>query len=317
MQKKDKILAWVSPSSTSLYDTCGWKYKCNKILKNVENDFGISAILGTTTHNLAQFQIMEGYLKNGCTEEITVDEFKAEFDKQLPIYFYKKYDSSIFNEVSKSKIVEIEKRYDENIEEDELSLREEFEKWCSEIVQTSSFKKDVEKMFEAWTNCANNMVVKIEEIFVDKGVVDAQVEVKKFDKYDDEIGIIYITDVRGYTLDGKLIVLELKTSSKTVKSLQATNIEQVLFYKRFLKKEGFEDFEYYMIYSCALKTKQECHVINVSNFEDEDYNESFVSKIEMLKFAIKNDIFPKKFSMSCSFCNVKNCVGCAEKSEED
>ncbi|MGL4209909.1 MAG: PD-(D/E)XK nuclease family protein [Cetobacterium somerae] len=312
----EKKTIWISPSSNNMLDTCPYKFKANKIEKSAKYDAGLKAMLGTTVHNLTQGKVMIEYLNEGCMTHVTPEEFEEEFMRVLPVYFYKQYDSAIFNTIAMHDIIRIEDQHDSGLEEGEQTLREKYYVWRDEILSESTFKSDTTKMFLSWTNTTNNMIDAVGAILVDNNVVEVQSELKRFIKLDDTFGVMYITDLRAYTADNELIIIELKTSSKTVKDLQVTNMEQILFYKKFIREElEVEQIKYFIIYSCCLKTKQECYTIDVTEFEHEDYNKVFDDKFKLLKYSYENDLFPTKFSQSCSYCNVKHCVACKDGDE--
>lgn len=317
----------LSVSGMNLFDTCPNKYKENRITKTAEViDYGISAILGTVAHNLTQKAIGEQYLQNGAVEHITEEEFKEEFVRILPVKFYGMYGSNIYGDITGEQITHIENEYDANLEDTDKTLRELFFEWRDRVVTSSTFKGDTDKMFTAWTKTTNNMIDGIVNICIENGVVEIEIEKRTYSKANGvrdtsklKLGFVYVTDLILHTVDNKIVVIELKTSSKTVKTVQPTNVEQILFYKYNLRKEYGKNkkIKYFIMYGCTLKTKQECHILDLTNFEQQNYERLLKEKVEMIKFAYTKNIFPTRFSLACSYCNVSTCVGYAKDSEEE
>jgi CRISPR/Cas system-associated exonuclease Cas4 (RecB family) len=133
-------------------------------------------------------------------------------------------------------------------------------------------------------------------------------------------------DVFSYDVEKKEgLIVEIKTSSTTVKSLNEEHINQILMYKKLFKdviknKYKHKDIKihYYMLYITVLKTQTNISFINVDEVEDNNFDVELKDKLKLIKTCTKNNIFVTQKGKHCSYCSYKKlCLPFIKEEEEN
>jgi CRISPR/Cas system-associated exonuclease Cas4 (RecB family) len=340
--KEEKIqIEKFSISKINTFDTCNKKYKYQYIDKiTKEEKLHLNLVNGSTIHNLIEYYLRviqeDGAIDLG---NFYVKFFEFLYKNSVKSYFWNQRED--FNFDGDSLYEMLENVSDRNIlivkfnKEYSLLLENLSTKYTGKSMKSLKDENFYEE--EYYTQGLDNYLCNIRDTFEsillalielnsNLGINDTLKSEAIFTSKFKNIILQGFFDVFSYDVEKKEgLIVEIKTSSTTVKSLNEEHINQILMYKKLFKdviknKYKHKDIKihYYMLYITVLKTQTNISFINVDEVEDNNFDVELKDKLKLIKTCTKNNIFVTQKGKHCSYCSYKKlCLPFIKEEEED